>query len=164
MILGMDPLTFIHTLLSLIGIVAGFVVLAGFFDSTRREGWTALFLITTIATSVTGFAFPFTKLLPSHIVGILSLIVLAIACVARYASRLKGASRWIYVVTALIALYLNVFVLVVQAFLKIPALKALAPTQSEPPFLIAQGIVLVLFAYVGSRAALRYHPPTMVVS
>lgn len=164
MIFGMDALTFIHTLLSLIGIVAGFVVLAGFFDSTRREGWTALFLITTIATSVTGFFFPFTKLLPSHIVGIISLVVLAICCGARYSFRMHGQWRWIYVVTALIAQYLNVFVLMVQMFQKIPALKAMAPTQSEPPFLIAQVVVLVLFIYAGFRAAMRYRPPTMVVS
>lgn len=164
MIFGMDALTFIHVLLSLVGIVAGFVVLAGFFDSTRREGWTALFLITTIATSVTGFFFPFTKLLPSHIVGIISLVVLAICCGARYSFRMQGQWRWIYVVTALIAQYLNVFVLVVQMFQKIPALKAMAPTQSEPPFLIAQVVVLVLFVYAGFRAAMRYRPPTMVVS
>jgi uncharacterized membrane protein len=164
MILGMDVLTFVHTLLSLIGIVAGFVVLAGFFDSTRRESWTALFLITTIATSVTGFAFPFTKLLPSHIVGLISLAVLACACAARYGFRMQGAWRWIYVVSALAALYLNVFVLVAQAFAKVPALKALAPTQSEPPFLIAQTIVLALFVYLGTRAAMRYRPPTMLAA
>jgi len=148
MIFGMDALTFIHVLLSLVGIVAGFVGLAGFFDSTRREGWTALFLITTIATSVTGFFFPFTKLLPSHIVGIISLVVLAICCGARYSFRMQGQWRWIYVVTALIAQYLNVFVLVVQMFQKIPALV----------------VVLLLFVYAGFRAAMRYRPPTMVVS
>ena len=164
MIFGMDTLTFIHVLLSLIGIVTGFVVMAGFFDSTRRESWTALFLITTIATSVTGFFFPFVKLLPSHIFGIISLVVLAICCGARYSFRMHGQWRWIYVVTALIAQYLNVFVLVVQMFQKIPALRAMAPTQSEPPFLIAQTVVLVLFVYAGIRAAMRYRPPTMVVS
>lgn len=164
MIFGMDALTLIHVLLSLIGIASGFVVLAGMFDNRRLESWTALFLITTIATSVTGFLFPFTKLLPSHVVGIISLVVLAIALAARYSFRMKDSWRWIYVVTALIALYLNTFVLVVQAFLKVPALKALAPTGSEPPFLVAQAIVLVFFIYVGARAAMRYRPETMVVS
>jgi hypothetical protein len=160
----MDALTLIHVLLSLIGIVSGFVVLVGMFDSRRLESWTALFLITTVMTSVTGFLFPFTKLLPSHIFGIISLIVLGIAAAARYSFRLKDSWRWIYVVTALLALYLNTFVLVVQAFLKVPALKALAPTQSEAPFAIAQGIVLVFFLYVGVRAAMRYRPETMVAN
>jgi hypothetical protein len=164
MIFGMDALTFVHVLLSLIGIVSGFVVLAGMFDSRRQESWTALFLITTVATSATGFLFPFTKLLPSHIFGIISLVVLAIALAARYSFRLKDSWRWVYVVTALFALYLNVFVLVVQAFLKVPPLKALAPTGSEPPFLVAQAIVLAFFVYVGTRAAMRFRPPTMVVS
>jgi len=123
-----------------------------------------MFLITTVATSVTGFLFPFTQLLPSHIFGIISLFVLAIAAAARYSFRLKDSWRWIYVATALIALYLNVFVLVVQAFLKVPGLKTLAPTQSETPFLIAQAVVLVFFIYVGARAAMRFRPPTMVVS
>jgi hypothetical protein len=164
MLFGMDALTLVHVLLSLIGIVSGFVVLAGMFDSRRLESWTALFLITTVMTSVTGFLFPFTKLLPSHIFGIISLIVLAVTAAARYSFRMVGAWRWIYVATALFALYLNVFVLVVQAFLKVPALKALAPTQSEPPFAIAQGAVLVFFLYVGVRAAMRYRPETMVAN
>jgi hypothetical protein len=164
MLFGMDALTLVHVLLSLIGIASGFVVLAGMFDSRRLESWTALFLITTVMTSVTGFLFPFTKLLPSHIFGIISLIVLAITAAARYSFRMVGAWRWIYVATALFALYLNVFVLVVQAFLKVPALKALAPTQSEPPFAIAQGLVLVFFLYVGVRAAMRYRPETMVAN
>lgn len=164
MTFGLDALTFVHVLLSLIGIVTGFIVLAGMFDSRRVESWTAMFLITTIATSVTGFLFPFTKLLPSHIVGIISLVVLAIAAAARYSFRLKDAWRWIYVVTALAALDLNVFVLVAQAFLKVPALKAMAPTGSEPPFLIAQAVVLVFFIYVGVRAAMRFRPETMVAN
>lgn len=160
----MDALTLVHVLLSLIGIISGFVVLVGMFDNRRLESWTALFLITTVMTSVTGFLFPFTKLLPSHIFGIISLVVLAIGAAARYSFRMKDSWRWIYVATALFALYLNTFVLVVQAFLKVPALKALAPTQSEPPFAIAQGIVLVFFLYVGVRAAMRYRPETMVAN
>jgi hypothetical protein len=160
----MDFLTIIHVLLSLIGIASGFVVLAGMFDSRRLESWTALFLITTVATSVTGFLFPFGKLLPSHIFGIISLIVLAIAAAARYSFRLKDSWRWIYVATALVALYLNVFVLVVQLFQKVPPLRALAPTQSETPFLAAQLVVLAFFIYVGTRAAMRFRPPTMVAN
>jgi hypothetical protein len=160
----MDILTLIHVLLSLAGIVTGFIVLAGMLDSRRLESWTAMFLITTVATSVTGFLFPFAKLLPSHIFGIISLVVLAIAGIARYSFRLKGSWRWIYVATALIALYLNVFVLVVQAFLKVPGLAALAPTQSEAPFLIAQTVLLAVFTYVGTRAATRFRPPAMLVT
>jgi len=160
----MDFLTIIHVLLSLIGIASGFVVLAGMFDSRRLESWTALFLITTVATSVTGFLFPFSKLLPSHIFGIISLIVLAIAAAARYSFRLKDSWRWIYVATALVALYLNVFVLVVQLFQKVPPLRALAPTQSETPFLAAQLVVLAFFIYIGTRAAMRFRPPTMVAN
>jgi hypothetical protein len=164
MIFGMDFLTFVHVLLSLVGIVTGFIVLVGMFDSRRLESWTALFLITTVATSVTGFLFPFTKLLPSHIFGIISLAVLAIAAVARYSFRLKDSWRWIYVAGALVALYLNVFVLVVQAFVKVPGLKALAPTQAETPFLGAQLVVLAFFIYVGLRAAMRFRPETMVAN
>lgn len=164
MLFGMDALTLVHVLLSLIGIGSGFVVLAGMFESRRQESWTALFLITTVATSVTGFLFPFTKLLPSHIFGIMSLVVLAIAAAARYSFRLKDSWRWVYVATALFALYLNTFVLIAQAFLKVPALKAMAPTQSEPPFAIAQGLLLVFFLIVGIRAAMRYRPQTMVAN
>ena len=111
----------------------------------RLDGWTALFLLTTVATSVTGLGFPFDHLLPSHKVGIISLFVLAMAILARYAFHVAGASRWIYVVTAMIALYLNVFVAVVQSFEKVPSLRALAPTQSEPPFVVAQLVVLAIF-------------------
>ena len=161
---GIDALTFVHVLLSLIGIGAGLIVFAGMFDSRRKEGWTAVFLITTVATSVTGFLFPFTKLLPSHIIGIISLAVLAIAAAARYSFRLKDFWRWVYATTALIALYLNVFVLVVQIFLKVPRLQGLAPTQSEPPFLIAQLVVLLLFIYFGARATMRFRPETMVAN
>lgn len=160
----MGTLTLIHVLLSLVGIATGFIVLIGMFDSRRLETWTAIFLITTVATSVTGFLFPISALLPSHIFGIISLVALSIAAAARYSYRLKDAWRWIYVVTALIALYLNVFVLVVQAFQKVPGLKALAPTQSETPFLVAQLVVLALFVYFGTRAAMRFRPPTMVVT
>lgn len=161
---GIGALTFIHVVLSLVGIASGLVVFAGMFDSRRMEGWTAVFLITTVATSVTGFLFPFTKFLPSHLFGIISLVVLALAAAARYSFRMKDAWRWVYAATALIALYLNVFVLVVQLFVKIPGLQVLAPTQSEPPFLIAQLVVLVLFIYFGARATMRFRPETMVAN
>src|SRR6266567_1465877 len=133
----MTMITLVHVVLSLVGIGSGFVVVFGLINAKRLDGWTAVFLITTAATSITGFLFPFHKLLPSHIVGIVSLVVLAFAIVARYACHLTGAWRWIYSVSAVLALYLNVFVLVVQAFQKVPALKALAPSQSEPPFAVA---------------------------
>lgn len=160
MILGLTASTYTiaHVFLSLVGIGSGLVVLAGLIAAQRREGWTAVFLATTVATSVTGFGFPFDHLLPSHIVGIVSLVVLAVAILARYASRLAGAWRSVYVVCAVLALYFNVFVLVVQAFLKVPALHALAPTQGEPPFAVAQGLVLVLFLALGTLAAKRFRP------
>jgi len=141
----MDTLTLVHVLISLAGIASGFVVLYGFLNVKRLDGWKAIFLITTILTSVTGYFFPFVHLLPSHIVGGISLVLLAIALYARYGRQLDRSWRTIYVITAMGALYFNVFVLVVQGFLKVPALHALAPTQSEPPFAIAQSIVLLIF-------------------
>jgi len=162
MILGMSLSTFtmLHVIISLIGIVSGLVVLFELFGSNRMPGLTALFLLTTILTSVTGFLFPFEKLLPSHIFGILSLVLLAIACVALYVMKLSGAWRWIYVVTAMVALYLNVFVLVIQSFLKVGPLHALAPSvpPSEPPFAVVQGIVLVFFVVAIFGAARRFRP------
>jgi hypothetical protein len=160
MVLGMSlaSFTLVHVVLSLIGIVTGFVVLAGMLRSQRLPGWTAVFLVTTILTSVTGFLFPFEKLLPSHIFGIISLVVLAVTLHALYVRRLAGAARWLYVSTALFALYLNVFVLVVQIFVKIPFFKALAPTQAEPPFAVAQGIVLLAFLFLGYGAVRSFHP------
>jgi hypothetical protein len=160
MILGMSTSTFtlLHVVLSLVGIFAGFVVLLGMFGSKRFEGWTALFLATTVLTSVTGFPFPRDHILPSHIVGVISLVVLAIAIFALYSRRLAGPWRWVYVVGAVMALYLNVFVLVVQSFLKVPTLNALAPTQSEPPFIVAQSVVLVLFVVLGVLAVRSFHP------
>ena len=160
MILGMSTATFtsVHVILSLIGILAGLVVLFGMLRSRPLSGWTALFLATTVLTSVTGFLFPFERLLPSHIVGIVSLVVLAAALVALYVRRLAGSWRWIYVAGAVSALYLNAFVGVVQAFQKLPVLNALAPTQSDPPFVIAQIVVLVLFVVLGIAAVRTFHP------
>jgi hypothetical protein len=159
MILGMTTSTYtiVHVVLSLIGIVSGFVVLFGLLTGKRMNGWTALFLITTVATSVTGFGFPFHRLSPPHIVGIISLVVLAIAIVARYALHLAGAWRWIYVIACVIALYLNVFVGIVQAFQRVPALNAIAPHQSEPPFAVTQLVVLALFVVLAIMATRRFH-------
>ena len=150
--------TLFHVLISLVGIAAGFIVVFGLFSSKRLDGLTALFLTTTAATSVTGFFFPFHQFLPSHAVAILSLMIMAIAYLARYRFRLAGPWRRTYAITAVMALYFNVFVLVAQLFQKVPALKALAPTQSEPPFAIAQLAVLLLFVLLGIRAATRFHP------
>lgn len=146
MILGMstETYTLIHVVISLIGIGSGLVVLYGLLTGKQLDRWTALFLVTTILTSVTGFFFPIHQVTPALIVGVISLVLLAIAILARYSRRLAGAWRWIYVVCAAMALYLNVFVLVAQSFMKVPALKAMAPTQSEPPFMVAQVVVLLI--------------------
>jgi hypothetical protein len=158
MILGMTThaYTVIHVILSLIGIASGFVVVFGLLARKQLDGLTALFLATTVLTSVTGFGFPSDHLTPAGKLGILSLIVLAIAITARYVGHLKGAWRWIYVITATVALYFNVFVLVVQSFEKVPALRAMAPTQSEPPFLIAQLVVLAGFIVLAIAAAIKF--------
>jgi len=156
MIFGMTILTFVHVLLSLIGILAGVIVMLGFLTGKQLHGWTALFIWTTVATSVTGFLFPFHKFLPSHAVGILSLVVLAVAIYALYGKHLSGGWRRAYAVNAMIALYLNVFVLVAQLFMKVPALKALAPTQTEAPFQEAQLVVLVAFVVLTILAAIRF--------
>jgi hypothetical protein len=141
-----------HVLISLLGIVAGFVVIFGMLTGDPMDGWTAFFLATTVATSVTGFLFPFKKLLPSHVVGVISLVVLGIATYARYGAHSAGAYARIYVVSAVLAQYLNFFVLVVQSFQKVPALKSLAPTQTETPFKIAQGVALLAFIGIGLKA------------
>ena len=147
MILGITTATYtlIHVLTSLVGIGSGLVVVFGLIKGKRLDGWTGLFLLTTVATSLTGFGFPFDHLLPSHKVGIISLAALAIAILARYAFHLAGGWRRTYVIGSVIGLYLNVFVLVVQSFEKVPALKRMSPTQSEPSFLIAQIALLVVF-------------------
>jgi hypothetical protein len=159
MILGMSTATYtaLHVLISLVGIGSGLVAMSGFLTDKRLDGVTAIFLISTVLTSVTGFGFPFDHLLPPQIVGIISLVVLAIAIPARYVFHLAGPWRWIYVVGATTALYLNVFVLVVQAFQKIPALKALAPTQTEAPFLVAQLLVLIVYLGFTILAAKKFH-------
>ena len=158
MVWGMTLATFtaVHVVLSLIGIVAGFVVIFGFLGGRRPRVWTALFLLTTVATSVTGFAFPVDHVLPSHIVGVISLVVLVVTIVALYGLHFRSVWRGVYVVSAALALYFNVFVGVTQAFLKFPALHALAPQQTEPPFVIAQLLVLALFILLTVIAVKRF--------
>ena len=160
MILGLSTptFTFVHVVISLIGILSGIVVLVGMLGSKRLDGWTALFLATTVLTSVTGFFFHSTSFGAPHILGVLSLIVLAVAIVALYIYHLAGAWRWVYVVCAAVALYFNVFVGVVQAFQKLPLLQPLAPTQSEPPFLVAQLAVMAIFIVLGFMAVRKFHP------
>jgi hypothetical protein len=158
MILGMtlSAFTLFHVVLSLLGIASGLIVVYGLMTGKRLDAWTAIFLLFTVLTSVTGFLFPFTHLLPSHVVGILSLLMLAVAIFARYPRRLEGGWRRIYVICAMVALYLNCFVLVVQMFLKVPALHALAPKGNEPPFLIAQLALLAIFVWLTIIAARRF--------
>lgn len=160
MILGMSTETFtlVHVLISLVGIVSGLAVLFGWLTRRLLSAWSTIFLTSTVATSVTGFLFPLHKVTPAVVVGIISLLLLAVAIFALYVRHLAGAWRGTYVVSAVSALYLNTFVLVVQSFLKVPALHALAPTQSEPPFAVAQGTVFLLFVVAGVAAVKRFHP------
>ncbi len=160
MILGLSlsAFTSLHVILSLIGILTGVVVVLGMLAAKPLPGWTAVFLASTILTSATGFLFPFSGLLPSHVVGIISLGVLAIAVLALYLFRLEGIWRWVYIVSAVVALYFNVFVGVVQAFQKLSFLQPLAPTQSEPPFVVAQLAVLLLFLVLAVMALRSFHP------
>jgi hypothetical protein len=156
--LSLHAYTQLHVLISLIGICSGLIVLYGMLTGKRLDGWTALFMATTALTSVTVFGFSFMGVTPGIRVGIISLVVLAVAYLARYARHLAGGWRVTYVVSAAIALYLNLFVLVVQSFEKVPALKAIAPTQKEPPFAIAQIAVLVVFVGLTILAVRRFHP------
>ena len=150
--------TIIHTLISLIAIFTGLVVLLGMLGGKRLDGWTKWFLIAAVATTITGFFFPFRGFTPAIGLGIISLPFLAITIFARYSKYLAGAWRWIYVIGAVICLYFNVFVLVVQVFEKVPALHAMAPTQTEPPFKLTQLIVLATFILLGIVAVIRFHP------
>lgn len=156
--MSLAAFTVLHVVISLIGIVAGLIAMAGWLKSNPSRTPTAVFLAATILTSATGFLFPFTKLLPSHVVGIISLVLLAIATFSLYGFRLVGFWRPIFTITATLSLYLNVFVLVVQSFLKIPPLNALAPTQTEPAFLIAQGATLLIFLALTILATVRFRP------
>lgn len=154
--LDLRTFTHLHVAISLVAILSGLVALLGLLTSRRLDHWTSFFLLTTLATSVTGFFFPFHGFTPAIAVGIVSLVVLAIAIFARYARHLAGAWRWVYVLSSTSALYLNVFVLIVQSFQKVPALKTLAPTQTEPPFLVAQLLALILFVLLGIVATIRF--------
>jgi hypothetical protein len=154
-------LVIIHTALSLIAIAVGVSVVADLLGSRVREGMTRLFLGTALLTSASGFLFPFTQLLPSHVIGSVALLVLAVTIPARYRYQLRGAWRWIYAGGAVTSLYLLVFVLIAQLFLKIPALQAAAPTQSEPPFAATQAVAFAVFAAIGLLAARRFHPAPM---
>lgn len=160
MIFGISTVayTLIHVLIALAGIGSGLIVVYGLLTGKTLNGWTAVFLFTTVATSVTGFGFPLDHLLPSHKLAIISLVVLAVAIAARYAFQMAGAWRAVYVITAALALYLNIFVGIVQAFEKIPALKALAPHQTELPFVIAQLGALAIFVILTVLAIKRFHP------
>jgi hypothetical protein len=166
MVFGMSLQTYtlIHVVISLIGIASGLVVMYGLLKNKRLDRWTALFLTTTILTNVTGFGFPFDHLLPSHKVAILSLVALAITIVARYPLHLAGAWRKTFVISACVALYFNCFVLVVQLFEKVPTLKAVAPTQKEAPFAVAQLALLALFVVLTIFAVKRFRDqPALLV-
>ena len=162
MVLGLSigAFTLLHVVITLIAIGSGLIVVGGMFASNRLPGTTALFLFTTVLTSVTGFLFPIHGFTPALGVGIVSCVILAVALFAYYGKRLTGAWRWIYVVTAIVSLYFNAFVLVIQSFIKVALLNALAPTQSsEPAFVVAQALVLGFFVLMGIVAALRFRPP-----
>lgn len=160
MILGLSlaGFTVLHLVISMIAIGLGLIVAGGLLASNKLPGWTAWFLILTIVTSATGFLFPFTQILPSHIVAIISLVLLAIAVYALYGKGLTGIWRSVYVVTAMLALWFNVFVLIVQSFQKVALLNAYAPTGSEPPFAITQGIVLLFFVFTIILGIRRFRP------
>jgi hypothetical protein len=163
MIASMTTFTLFHVVLSLIGILSGLVVVFGMMSGRRLEGWTILFLVTTAATSVTGFMFPYHGFTPGIGVGILSLLVLAVAIFALYSRHLASGWRRTYAITAVLALYFNVFVLVVQLFEKVPALHALAPKGSEPPFALTQGIAMLIFIALGIAAVKGFREPPAVV-
>lgn len=163
MILGLSIATFtvLHVIISLIAIITGLIVVFAMVGGSKPASWTALFFLTTILTSVTGFLFPVTHFTPALGTGAVSLVVLACALIALYGQRLAGAWRWIYVVTAIAALYFNVLVLIVQAFLKVPVLHPLAPNGNEPPFLIAQTVALLFFLALGIAAVIRFRPVSL---
>ena len=159
----MSPLTFVHVVISLVGIGSGLVVVYGFLTCKRLEGWTAAFLVTTVATSVTGFFFPIAGLTPGLVLGALSLVLLTPTIAGRYVFRLAGAWRPVYVIGSTVALYLNVFVLIVQSFQKVSVLKELAPTQTQPPFAATQLIALVAFVVISIISVRRFRPDLTTV-
>jgi hypothetical protein len=156
--IGLSTYTTIHVIISLIAIAAGFIAVFEMIANKSLGIWNTIFLWTTIATSITGFGFPITGATPGIVVGIISLVVLAVALIALYAQHLAGPWRWVYVITAIVALWFNVFVLIVQAFQKISSLKTLAPTQSESPFQLAQGAALLAFVALAILAVRKFRP------
>ena len=165
MILGMSvgAFTILHVIITLVAIGSGLIVVGGMFSSNRLPVTTALFLFTTVLTSVTGFLFPIHSFTPALGVGIVACVVLAVTLFALYKERLVGPWRWIYVITAVVSLYLNVFVLVVQSFVKVSALNALAPTQTEPPFAVTQAAVLAIFVLITLIAVIKFQPPKRLI-
>ena len=161
MILGMSvgAFTILHVIITLVAIGSGLIVVGGMFASNRLPLTTALFLFTTALTSVSGFLFPIHGFTPALGVGIVACVVLAVALLALYKERLVGPWRWIYVITAVVSLYLNVFVLVVQSFVKVSALNALAPTRTEPPFAVTQAAVLAIFILITLIVVIKFRPP-----
>jgi hypothetical protein len=154
----MSTFTLVHTVLSLVALVSGVIVVVGLLASKMHNGWTALYLATAVATSATGFGFASPSFMPSHGVGVVSLAVLLAAILARYVFHFAGAWRRIYAVGVVLGLYFLVFVAIAQAFMKVPALRAMAPTTSEPPFAIAQGVCLVIFIVLAIAAAKKFRP------
>jgi hypothetical protein len=157
--MSVGAFTILHVIITLVAIGSGLIVVGGMFAANRLPVTTALFLFTTALTSVTGFLFPIHGFTPALGVGIVACVILAVALFALYKEHLAGAWRWIYVITALVSLYLNVFVLVAQSFMKVSALNALAPTQSEPPFAVTQAAVLAIFVLMTLIALIKFHPP-----
>jgi len=162
--MSITTITLVHTIISIVAIAAGLVVVGGLIAGVRIDGWTGIFLATSVLTSVTGFFFPFTHLLASHNVGIISLVVLAPVIAARYWKHLAGPWRGVYVVGSVLVLYLNFFILIVQLFRHIPALLVSAPKQTEPPFVVTQLLVLALFAWLGIAAFRRFRPQAVVTA
>jgi hypothetical protein len=158
MMLGLSTYTWVHTALSLVALVSGVIVLVGLFKSRKEPLWTAIYLVTAVATSATGFGFPFTSFGASHWVGVISLVLLAVAIAGLYVFHLAGAWRWLYVVGAVVGLYFLVFVAIAQAFMKVPALHALAPTATEPPFGIAELAATAIFVVLAIVAAIKFRP------
>lgn len=164
MIVDLATYTAIHTIISIVQLVSGFVVVYALLKSQSAPGWTLLYIVTAIATSVTGFGFPFVKFLPSHVFAIISLVLFALVILGRYVFHYAGAWRWIYAIGMVVTVYLDAFVAIFQSFLKIPAIHALAPTQSEPPFAIAQGVLLVIAVALIIAITIRFRPAAAVAA
>ncbi|MGL4289126.1 MAG: hypothetical protein ACRCVA_22440 [Phreatobacter sp.] len=158
MIFDLATFTAIHTAISIIAIVAGIPAVYGLFASVTKSFWTTLFLVTAVLTSATGYGFPFNGVLPSHVVGAIALVLLAVVLVSRFVFRLEGSWRWIYAAGMVFSLYFLVFVAIAQAFMKIPVLRAAAPTQSELPFALSQGLTLVIFVALAIAASRAFRP------